>query len=489
MTEDELQEKVKYVQQAKFEAHTLELKAAHEGCPQKLYDTLSSFSNQDGGGTILFGIDEENDFSAVGVYDAQDIQKKINAQCLQMDPVVRPVLTVTMIDGKYFVAAEIPSIDISERPCYYRGKGRIKGSYVRVGDSDEHMTEYEIYSYEAFRRKYQDEIRTANRVTPASLDQNKLSEYLHRLRLGKPNLSQLSDAQIENLMSLAKDDSITLWATLLFGLYPQAYFPQLSIIATVVPGLQVGELGAEGERFLDNERIEGDLAQMLERALQFVRRNIKSKTIINKESGKREDRTEYPMNAVREAILNALVHRDYSIHTEGMPIQIQLFDDRMEIHSPGGLYGRLTVDQLGKVQPNTRNPMLASAMETLNLTENRYSGIPIIKKEMASYGLPPAELEEKRGTFIVTFRKKAQTAEATPHASNGTKSANLLDFCKQPRSRAEIADFLGIKTARYVMQQYIKPLLDANKLQMTIPEQPRSHKQKYVSLPNPNSSL
>lgn len=481
MTEDELQEKVKYVQQAKFEAHTLELKAAHEGCPQKLYDTLSSFSNQDGGGTILFGIDEENDFSAVGVYDAQDIQKKINAQCLQMEPVVRPVLTVTMIDGKYFLAAEIPSIDISERPCYYRGKGRIKGSYVRVGDSDEPMTEYEIYSYEAFRRKYQDEVRPANRVTPGALDQNKLNEYLHRLRLGKPNLSQLSDTQIENLMSITKDESITLWASLLFGLYPQAYYPQLSIIATVVPGLQVGDLGLEEERFLDNERIEGDLAQMLERALQFVRRNIKSKTIINKETGKREDRTEYPMNAVREAILNALVHRDYSTHTEGMPIQIQLFDDRMEIRSPGGLYGRITVDQLGKVQPDTRNPMLASAMETLHLTENRYSGIPIIKKEMASYGLPPAELEEKRGTFIVTFRKKAQTTEAAPLADNDVKGKNLLDFCQIPRSRAEIADFLGIKTTRYVMQQYIKPLLEANKLQMTIPEQPRSHKQKYFS--------
>ena len=59
MTEEELQEKIKYVQQAKFEAQTLELKAAHEGCPQKLYDTLSSFSNQDGGGTILFGIDKQ----------------------------------------------------------------------------------------------------------------------------------------------------------------------------------------------------------------------------------------------------------------------------------------------------------------------------------------------------------------------------------------------------------------------------------------------
>lgn len=483
MTEEELQEKIKYVQQVKSESQNLELKAAKEGCPKRLYDTLSSFSNQDGGGIILFGIDEENNFAPVGVYDAQDIQKKINAQCLQMEPVVRPVMTVTEFEGKNFVAAEIPALDIAERPCYYRGTGRIKGSFVRVGDSDEHMTEYEIYSYEAFRRKYQDEVRTADRVTMASLDTNKLNEYLHRLRLDKPNLSQLSDAQIESLMSITREDGITLWAALLFGLYPQACFPQLSIIATVVPGLQVGDSGTSEERFLDNERIEGDLPQMLERAMQFVRRNIKSKTIVNEATGKREDRTEYPMKAVREAILNALVHRDYSIHTEGMPIQIQLFDDRLEIRSPGGLYGRIAIDQLGKVQPDTRNPMLATAMETLHITENRYSGIPTIRREMARFDLPPAELEDMRGTFIVRLRKQSHPAASAPHANNDRKTTDLLNFCRQPRSRAEISDFLGIKTTGYVMQQYIKPLLDSNQLQMTLPDQPRSHKQKYVTTP------
>ncbi len=71
------------------------------------------------------------------------------------------------------------------------------------------------------------------------------------------------------------------------------------------------------------------------------------------------------MTAVREAILNALIHRDYSIHTEGMPIQLIIFEDRLELRSPGGLYGRLSIDQLGKVQPDTRNPVIAVTMEIL----------------------------------------------------------------------------------------------------------------------------
>ena len=94
MTSEELIEKLKYIQKYKCETSTLELKSAEKGCPTHLYDTLSSFSNQDDGGIIIFGIDEKQDFKEVGVYDSQDIQKKINEQCLQMQPIVRPLLTV-----------------------------------------------------------------------------------------------------------------------------------------------------------------------------------------------------------------------------------------------------------------------------------------------------------------------------------------------------------------------------------------------------------
>ena len=79
--------------------------------------------------------------------------------------------------------------------------------------------------------------------------------------------------------------------------------------------------------------------------------------IVDSETGKRKDRTDYPITAIREAILNALVHCDYSIHTEGMPIQIIMFENRIDIRNPGGIYGRIRIDQLGKVQPDTRNVM------------------------------------------------------------------------------------------------------------------------------------
>lgn len=354
MTSEELYETLLTIQKMRCETQTLELKSAEYGCPKRLYDTLSSFSNQDDGGMIVFGIDEEKNYKETGVYDAQDIQKKINEQCLQMTPVVRPLITVVEKDGKKFVSAEIPGMDLADRPCYYQGRGRLKGSYTRIGDSDEPMTEYEVYSYEAFRKKYQDDIREVPRATMAALDQESLNQYITLLKQGKPHLSSMKDEMIYELVSIKRNNEITLSATLLFSPYPQAYFPQLCITAIVVPGTELGETGLAGERFLDNQRIEGNIQDMLSGALQFVKRNMRTKTIINEKTGQREDRTDYPVTAIREAVINALVHRDYSIHTEGMPIQLIMFQDRLEIRNPGGIYGRMRVDQLGKVQPDTR---------------------------------------------------------------------------------------------------------------------------------------
>ena len=254
-----------------------------------------------------------------------------------MEPVVRPLMTVAEKNGHFFVSAEIPGLDLAERPCFYRGHGRLKGSFIRIGDSDEQMTEYEIYSYDAFRKKYQDDIRTVQRATLISLDAAALNMYIEKLKQGKPNLANLDDREIYELMSITREREVTLSAVFMFSPYPQAYFPQLCITAIVVPGKEIGDLGDAGERFIDNRRIEGNIPQMLDDAIQFVRKNMRTKTIIDPETGKREDRTDYPITAVREAIVNALVHRDYSIHTEGMPIQWITCEDRMEIRNQEGI--------------------------------------------------------------------------------------------------------------------------------------------------------
>lgn len=479
MTTEELIEKLELIQKMKCETSTLEIKSAEGGCPKHLYDTLSSFSNQDDGGVIIFGIDEKQNYKEVGVYDPQDIQKKINEQCLQMEPVVRPLLTVVEKDNKFFVSAEIPGADIVDRPVFYQGRGRVKGSFTRIGDSDEPMTEYEVYSYEAYRKKYQDDVRGVARATFASLRQELLAEYVALLKKGKPHLSALSENEIYELVSIKRNDVLTLSAVMNFSPYPQAYFPQFCIIATVVPGNEVGVIGELGERFIDNQRIEGNVAEMLDGAMQFVSRNMRTRTIINPQTGKREDRTDYPIPAIREAILNALVHRDYSIHTEGMPIQLIMFDNRIEIRNPGGLYGRIRIDQLGKVQPDTRNPVLASELEVLKITENRYSGIPTIRRTMKEYHLRQPEFIDERGSFIVKLYRYENTEKT--EVIESADGNDLVLFCKTPRTRKEICEYLGLNSVTYAIQTHVMPLVERGVIKMSIPDKPKSPKQLYYS--------
>lgn len=350
MTTEELYDKLKLIQKMKCETQNLELKSAEQGCPKRLYDSLSSFSNQDDGGIIVFGIDEKQDYKEVGVYDAQDIQKKINEQCLQMNPVVRPLITVVEKENKKFVSAEIPGIDLADRPCYYQGRGRLKGSYTRIGDSDEPMTEYEIYSYEAYRRKYQDDIREVPRVTLMSLDQEELNRYVELLKRGKQRLATLDNESIYELMSIKRGEKVTLSATLLFSPYPQAYFPQLCITAIVIPGRTIGSLGDMGERFSDNQRIEGTIPEFL----------------------------------------------------------------------------------------------------------------------------------DERGSFIVKLYKESKNDYED--MSNDEETNNLIVFCKTPRTRKEICDYLGLNSVTYAIQTYVNPLVEAGVIKLSIPDKPKSPKQLYYSV-------
>ena len=471
MTSTELINLVDQIKESKYESRTLEIKAAEKGSPTKLYDTLSSFSNQDEGGTIIFGIDENNSFEITGVYDAQDLEKKIAEQCEQMSPIVRPVTTIAEHSGKTILAAEIPGMDITQRPCYYKGKGIRKGSYIRVGESDKPMTDYEIYSYEAFRKHQEDDSRIIKAADISMLDQNAIDEYLMRLRKNRPNLSRLDNDAILSMMGFARDGHPSLSALMLFSVYPQAVFQGLCITAVSVYGTEMGETGPDGERFMDSMKIEGTIQEMLDDALLFVQRNMKTSITIDEATGKRTDRTEYPVIAIREAILNALSHRDYSFYSEEKPITIRMFEDRMEIANPGGLYGRLRLDELGHKQPDTRNPQLVSALEILDIAENRYSGIPTMRRAMQEMGLREPEFISSRETFSVTFYKERKDEKENP----------LIRFCSTPRTRNEIADFLGLKSVSFAISRYIEPLIMAGSIRMTRPDKPGSRYQKYYA--------
>ena len=484
MQQNELISIIKEVQNLKVEKQIWELKAAKGGFP-KIFDTLSSFSNQDSGGVIIFGVTDKPFYQIVGVYDAEDVQKKIMECCLQMEPVVRPVITIAEIEGKTVVSAEVPGVEFARRPVYYAGVGITKGSFIRVGHGDRHMTPYEIYSYEAFRKQIRDDLRTVEQANQKLLNTERLEEYIKAVKFERINLSSnVSDDEMLELMGVLKDGKPTLAAILSFSRYPQAYFPQLCITAVAVPGTEIGDMENDA-RFIDNKRITGSIPEMLEAAVDFVRRNSRTKTIID-EDGNRHDLTEYPMRAIREAILNALVHRDYSIYTEGTPITIEIYRDRIEIQNPGGLYGYASLEDLGKTHPETRNPTLANILELLKITENRYSGIPTMIAEAKRIGIPEPIFEQKRGSFTVIFKNNifepdfVSDVRKTRAKGKELKKA-IVEFCKIPRSREELIYFSGL--SRYqLISKYIQPLIEEGLIAYTLPDTPKSKNQRFVTI-------
>ena len=473
MGETDLIQLLKTVSKRKYETQTEECKAARKGCPEHLYDTLSSFSNQSKGGVILFGVDEKNDFELCGVYDAQDLQKKVKNQCEDLFPAVRAFFTTATFDGKTFLSAEIPGINPLERPCYYKPKGKYGGSYIRVGDADNQMTEFEIYQYESYKKRTKDDIRTIDDDTIKLFYEEKHNRYLQTVKEKRVNLSQnVPDDEIDILMGLKNEGKPTLTAAMVFSKYPQTYFPQYSIVAVKIGGKSIADLGLDGERFIANEKITGPIDDMANALLRFAKANISQKTIINDE-GRREDRYEYPLVAIREVILNALLHRDYSPLSEGMPIRFEIYSDRIEVTNPGQIFGTGEMEELGRRRLETRNPILADVLELLNVTRNRYSGIPTIRKEMKNYNLPQPVFISQGGEFKVILRNSFSGNE-------GDVLESVVDYCSTPRSREEIVRFVG-KSRNYVVKTYIAPLVLSGQLKLTIPEKPQSPFQKYYS--------
>ncbi len=176
--------------------------------------------------------------------------------------------------------------------------------------------------------------------------------------------------------------------------------------------------------------------------------------------------------------MNALIHRDYSIHTENDPIRLTIFDDRMGISNPGGLYGRLTLNELGKVRSDIRNPFIASVLETLDITESKYSGIPTIYAEMRKAGLTDPKFENERGTFKVTLynRKKDSTLDEA-------FIEKIKRYYSTPKTKEEIAKFLGFddKHPAYCIKTYIIPLIREGILSYMIPDKPKSKNQRIYT--------
>lgn len=172
-----------------------------------------------------------------------------------------------------------------------------------------------------------------------------------------------------------------------------------------------------------------------------------------------------------------------------------MYSDRVEIISPGALYGGIKLEKLGTpINMETRNPTIVRILEEKSsVIENRYTGINTMKNEMASYGLPEPEFYDDGTCFKVIFRNDYEINQCDTQSGqqDGPQSgqqtlveeykAKVLEYCKEPRYAKEIKEYLHIKSRQYISTNIIKPLINAGKLEYTNKNSVNAKNQRYVT--------
>jgi ATP-dependent DNA helicase RecG len=395
---------------------TCEVKKSQGGLPTSIWETISAFANAQGG-TIILGVDEKRDFSVVGVRDAGAIESALGSVCGDLEPVVRADIHTLLVGDKAVVIAEIPPVARDQRPCYKRALGPWAGSRFRVSDGDRKLTDYEISVLLANRAEQRHDSAPVPQARKSDLDQDAVAGFLRRIRDTRGQIfTSRSDEQALSMLNVltSHEDSLvpTLAGLLAFGIYPQQFEPQLNITVVVYPTTRAGDSGPRGERFSENRSVDGSIPVMVAEAIRVLKRNMRRRSVV---SGLfRTDEWEYPEEVLREAIVNALVHRDFSEYARGMQVQVELYPDRLVVRNPGGLYGPVEITSLGtSTVSSSRNRMLLKILEDTALgdghmvCENRGTGIARMRAALTETGMEPPTFIDDIGIFQAEFPNHA----------------------------------------------------------------------------------
>ena len=254
------------------------------------------------------------------------------------------------------------------------------------------------------------------------------------------------------------------------------------------------EKGSIFDDALDDKEYEGNLIYLLKSGIEFIRNNSKVRFV--KEAQYRVDKPDYAERAVTEALVNALIHRDYIVL--GSEVHIDMFDDRVEITSPGGMFGGGSIQEydIYSIRSMRRNPVIADLFHRMKYMERRGSGLRKIVSETEKL---PGYSETYKPEFFstatdfrvilknVNYNLEGVIHQVTHQVTHqdielSTMSKQILAFCTKPKSKKELAAFCGIKDLRNFTLKYINPLLESEQLEMTIPDKPKSRNQKYITV-------
>ena len=404
------------------ESETVEFKSSFD---REAIETIVAFVNTRGG-KVFIGVTDSGDVKGVEI-GKETLQSWINQVKQNTSSTVIPDIDVYEIKGKSIAVLEVPEYPIKPVAC----KGRY---YKRIKNSNHQLSVSEVVNLH---------LQSCNNSWDYSLDD-------------RHDENDISLDKVRNLIEMANkvravpitDDPLTVlqkYELIRDGKITRAAFFLFMAGESSLTTIELGRFQTE-TLIKDGARLKTDLFAEVEGVLAFITKHIHRAYIITGKA-QREERWDYPMEAVREVVLNAIIHRDYTSSSDSI---VKIFDDRIEVYNPGRLPSGLTVEKLLKsdYRSSIRNRKLADMFKEAGLVEKYGSGIRRIVEGFKAYGLPAPKFQEISDGFMVTMMKipSEETSEETSaRIFTAIKANNLITARK-------IADILGISSRAIEMR-------------------------------------
>ena len=434
--------------------------------------SIVSILNKHQSGKLYFGIKDDGEIIGQNV-SSKTIREVSKAISENIEPKIYPVVNKIMLDDKECIVVEFEGDDIP-----YLAFGR---AYMRVGDEDRQLSMKEI-------RKIilKDENEIGKRESKVSdyiiddIDEELLKEFIEKGRKAKRiNFPYTNKEEILKKLSLVNKNNELLNAGYVLFAKEAKLEMQMAIFATETK-----------LTFLDIDQVFGNIFELIETGEGYIRKNIKWPVNFKSGSMERVEIPEIPLEAIREAIINSLIHRDFKNPKSN---EIAIYKDRVEIFNPGEFPEGYKPEDFIKGEGSIpRNPLIANTLYLSKDIEKWGSGFRRIT-EACQTSNTKVKFEIRKNGFMVIFYRKSDKElldltgenkniqEKTYEKTYENIEETILEFCIEAKTAKEIAEFCGYKGIDRFKRNYLKPLLENGKIIMTIPDKPKSKNQKYIS--------
>lgn len=373
--------------------------------------TIAAFSNTHGG-SIYVGITDNGTVSGVDI-GTNSVEKLANTIKQNTDPSIYPLIKVKEKAGKKII--DITVSENASKPVFAFGR-----AYKRVGKTNHRLGQNEIRELSLQSAHMSWDRQICKDASLEDIDEEKVTWFLKKARFERNVTIEINTPLQEVLerLKLMKDDDLCNASILLFAKHPSTFFMQAETRCARFKG-------TEPIDFIDMKVFNGSIIDQRENAVAFVKEHIKLHAkIIGTD---RVETWEYPLEAIREAITNAICHRDYEIAST---VQVRIFDDRIEIWGVGPLPKPLTLKDLVKKHDSVlRNPLIAKSLFMIKYIEQWGTGTNRIIEACVTHGLPQPLFEILSGSLVITFRKYKITEEMVQSLNDRQKKT--IEYLKE----------------------------------------------------------